>query len=58
MIYKAHGAVDILSDIFPEDEDVRNLWKVASDMYKFGNDIRDRFAKECICKKMKNIKGY
>ena len=51
-IYMAHGAADILSNIFPEDEEARKLLKATSDMYKFGNDIKDKFAKECICKKM------
>jgi hypothetical protein len=52
-IYIAEGAARILSNIFPDDKNMEELFRKTSKMGISGDVARNKFSMECSCKRKK-----
>lgn len=50
-VAEARGATAVLIKLHPEDTEIKQIWKDAVDAHILGYKGRDRFHKECECKR-------
>ena len=50
-IEEARGAAAVLVKLYPDDDNVKQIWKEATNSWSLAYKARDRFTNECYCKK-------
>lgn len=50
-VAEARGAAGVMIKLFPNDSDIKEMWKEAADAHSIGYRQRDQFIANCKCKK-------
>lgn len=50
-VERARGATAVLSELYPDDPGVKQIWRDAVDAHSVAYKARDRFVSECFCRK-------
>lgn len=48
---EAHGAAGVLVKLYPEDKEIKQMWKDAASIHILAYKGRDKFIEQCECKK-------